>query len=93
MTSLSQADAIQPSYSAVDPTLLNSAGITTGRRAIDDDPEPGSETIDRGPRGLGDDGSDSDTIDETDLLNPFEDPDGTSTTLDRRVPDRSRRHP
>ena len=80
VTSLSQADAIQPSYSAVDPTLLNSAGITTGRRAIDDDPEPGSETIDPGSaRGSGDDASDSDTIDETDLLNPFEDPDGTST--------------
>jgi hypothetical protein len=87
-TSLSQADAIQPSYSAVDPTLLNSAGITIGRSAADDGddsdgPEPRSETIDP-DRTFGpvDDDSDSGTIDSTDLLNPFGDGTDSGTETD-----------
>ena len=93
VTSLSQADAIQPSYSAVDPTLLNSAGITTGRRAIDDDPEPGSETIDPGSAARIRRRRFRFGLHRRDRsAQPVRRPGRHGHRRDRRVPDRSQRH-
>jgi hypothetical protein len=72
---LTRADAIQPAYSSVDATVLTNAGITTWPgRATDDEPEPGSETIDTDSRpGAPTDETDGSGIDPSDTLNPFED--------------------